>query len=76
MRTPHPPIRLRTDGPDIVVELDMGISNKDGNSYVEVIREKVFPGEICHEICHEVLDAGIERAKERHYRAGNSGEEG
>ena len=66
MRTPMPPIRLRTNGPDIVVELDFGIPNKDGETHVEVIREKLV-GWPEIEICHEVLDGGIERAKDEHY---------
>lgn len=66
MRSPYPAIRLRTDGPDIVVEIDHGIKNRDGESYIEVIREKLngWP-EI--EICSEVLDGGIEKAKDWHY---------
>ena len=63
----HQPIRLRTDGPDIVVEIDFGVPNKDGESHVEVIREKLYPFEAEFEICHEVVDAGIERAKHEHY---------
>jgi len=60
----HYPIRLRTDGTDIVVEMDFGVPNKDGNSYVEIIREKSNFGEICH----EVLNSGIEKAAAAHYR--------
>ena len=66
MRSPHSPIRLRTDGPDIVVEMDCGVPNKHGDSYVELIREKLT-GWPQIAISHEVLDAGIERAKDRHY---------
>ena len=66
MHSPHQPIRLRTDGPDIVVEIDFGVKNADGDSYVEVIREKIYQGDE-FEICHEVLHAGIERAKLSHY---------
>lgn len=67
MHSPHPPIRLRTDGPDIVVEIDFGVKNADGESYVEVIREKLYRGADEFEISHEVLDGGIERAKDLHY---------
>lgn len=63
---PHSPIRLRTDGPDIVVEIDFGVPNKAGDTHVEVIREKLV-GWPEIEICHEVLDGGIERAKLTHY---------
>ena len=63
MHQKHQPIRLRTDGPDIVVEMDFGVPNRVGNSYVEIIREKMNLGVIYH----EVLDSGIERAKDRHY---------
>lgn len=63
----HPPIRLRTDGPDIVVEIDFGVPNQDGESHVEVIREKLYRDTHEFEICHEVLDRGIERAKLTHY---------
>lgn len=67
MYSGHLPIRLRTDGPDIVVEVDFGVKNSDGESHVEVIREKLYPEGAEFEICHEVLDAGIERAKAKHY---------
>lgn len=66
MRAPNLPIRLRTDGPDIVVEMDFGVPNRNGDSHVEIIREKLS-GWPDIEVCHEVLDAGIERAKDRHY---------
>ncbi len=66
MRSPHLPIRLRKDGADIVVEIDFGVKNKRGNSYVEVIREKL-DGWPDIAVSHEVLDSGIERAKDRHY---------
>lgn len=67
MRSPHSPIRLRTDGPDIVVEVDFGVPNQDGESYVEVIREKRYGPLDEFEISHEVLSGGIERAKLSHY---------
>ena len=63
----HQPIRLRTDGPDIVVEIDFGVKNADGDSYVEVIREKLYGPKDEFEISHEVLAGGIEAAKSRHY---------
>ncbi len=68
MRQKHLPIRLRKDGPDMVVEIDFGVPNRDGDTHVEVIREKLTAWPEC-EICHEVLDGGIESAKDRHYNS-------
>lgn len=62
MRTPHQPIRLRREGDYAVVEIDMGVPNADGETFVEVIRERYDVA-----FSHIVEDSGIERAKDRHY---------
>lgn len=56
------PIRLRRDGNHAVVEIDTGIPNKHGDTFVEVIREHVDGP-----FCHIVEPSGIERAKDQHY---------
>ena len=62
MHQKHTPIMLRRDGDDVIVEMDFGVKNKDGNSWVEVIR-------VAHDspFSHIVEDGGIERAKLSHY---------
>lgn len=62
MHSPHTPIMLRRDGLDVIVEMDFKVPNKDGNSWVEVIRVRHDS-----EFSHIVEDSGIERAKDRHY---------
>ena len=62
MHSGHTPIMLRREGEDVIVEMDFGVKNKDGNSWVEIIRERHDS-----EFSHIVEGSGIERAKDRHY---------
>lgn len=64
MRSPYPPIRLRRDGDDAVVEIDTGVKDAQGNSFIEVIRERADGA-----FCHIVEDSGIQRAILAHYAA-------
>lgn len=60
----YPPIRLRREGDYAVVEIDTGVPNKDGNSFVEVIRERADGA-----FSHIVEPRGIKAAKDRHYNS-------
>lgn len=60
----YPPIRLRREGDYAVVEIDTGIPNKDGETFVEVIRENCDSA-----FSHIVEPRGIEGALDRHYNA-------
>lgn len=64
MRSSQYPIRLRRDGDDAVVEIDTGIKDAQGNSFIEVIRERADGA-----FCHIVEDSGIQRAILDHYPA-------
>lgn len=60
----YPPIRLRREGDDAVVEIDTGIPNKNGKTFVEVIRERADGA-----FSHIVEPSGIESAIDRHYNS-------
>ena len=55
-------IMLRRDGDDMVVEIDTKIPNKQGDSFVVVIRASLRG-----EISHIVEPLGIEMAMQKHY---------
>ena len=56
------PIRLRREGDDTIVEIDCGVPNRDGETFVEVIRERYDAP-----FSHIVESSGIERAMDYHY---------
>ena len=60
------PICLRREGDDVIVEIDTGIKNSSGISFVEVIRERFDAA-----FSHIIEPSGIEAAIQRHYNGKN-----